>query len=193
MEITPLSIPGAFIIKYQSIGDNCGHHSTGFCERTFAQYGIDFTVRQANISHSHCRGTVRGFHFQYPPNAEQKLIRCINGSLFDVIVDLRPESPTFLQSISVELTAELCQALLVPERCAHGFQTLREDTTALYYVSSFYAPGSESGLRWNDPRLGISWPQQVSCISRKDATWPLIAENLDKVMAEMSPAFALAS
>lgn len=186
MELDSLGIPGAFLITHKISADDRGYFSRDFCEDVFACYGIDFRLRQANVSHTRHAGTIRGFHFQYPPNSEQKLLRCLNGSLFDVIVDLRPESPTFLKSISVELSAERRQALLVPKRCAHGFQSLSDNTTVLYYVSAFYSPEFEGGLRWNDPQLQIDWPREITNISTKDAGWPLLKDNIDKISTGMS-------
>lgn len=127
---------------------------------------------QCNLSFNHRAGTLRGMHYQAPPATETKLVRCVRGAIFDVIVDLRPNSPTFLQHVGVELTAENRRALYVPELFAHGYQTLTDDTEVLYMVGEFYTPGAERGLRYDDPALGIAWPLPVSAISEKDLAWP---------------------
>jgi dTDP-4-dehydrorhamnose 3,5-epimerase len=146
---------------------------------------VDFQVRQINRSFNQRAGTVRGFHFQFPPHAEHKFLRCVHGSLLDVLVDLRPESPTFLQTEQLELRAEDHQAVLIPERCCHALQTLSDGTEILYQVSAYYAPQAEFGLRWNDPRLAIDWPLEVTEISAKDAGWPLLSESLSQIQERM--------
>ncbi len=167
-------------------GDERGWFARAFCERELAEHGVEFQVRQINRSYNARAGTVRGFHFQFPPHAEHKFLRCVQGSLVDVLVDLRPESPTFLQTAQVELRAEDHQAVLIPERCCHALQTLTDGTEILYQVSAFYAPEAEFGLRWNDPALGIRWPLEVSEISAKDAAWPLLSESLSRIQAGMA-------
>ena len=187
MLFEPLSIEGAFLIGSEPIGDARGWFARAFCQREFAQHGIDFQVRQTNRSYNQHSGTLRGFHGQFPPHAEQKLLRCVQGSLVDVLVDLRPESPTFLQSLTVELSAENQLSLLIPERCCHALQTQTEATEILYLVSTFYAPEAEFGLRWDDPQLGITWPLPVNEISQKDASWPLLSQNLNTIRERMAP------
>jgi dTDP-4-dehydrorhamnose 3,5-epimerase len=186
MLFEPLPIAGAFLVGVQPIGDERGWFARGFCQREFAEHGIDFLVRQANRSFNARAGTLRGFHAQYPPHGEQKLLRCVQGSLVDVVVDLRPESPTFLQCTMVELSAANQQSLLIPERCCHALQTQSDATEILYLVSAFYAPEAEFGLRWDDPQLGISWPLPVSEISAKDASWPLLSESLETIRSRMA-------
>lgn len=186
MRFQPLAIAGAFLVGPEQIGDERGWFARGFCQREFAEQGIDFEIRQANRSFNRQAGTLRGFHAQYPPHAEQKLLRCVQGSLVDALVDLRPESPTFLQSVLVELSADNQQSLLIPERCCHALQTQSEATEILYLVSAFYAPEAEFGLRWNDPQLGINWPLPVSEISEKDANWPLLSDSLPTIRARMA-------
>lgn len=186
MQFDPLAIAGAFRITSQPIGDERGWFARAFCQRELAEQGVDFQVRQINRSYNQKAGTVRGFHFQFPPHAEHKFLRCVQGSLVDVVVDLRPESPTFLQTEQVELRADKHEAVLVPERCCHALQTLSDGTEILYQVSAFYAPEAEFGLRWNDPRLGISWPLEVSEISAKDAAWPLLSESLPSIRERMA-------
>lgn len=186
MLFEPLAIAGAFRITSQPIGDERGWFARAFCQRELAANGLDFQVRQINRSFNQKQGTVRGFHFQFPPHAEQKFLRCMAGALVDVVVDLRPESPTFLQAEMVELQAEHHQAVLIPERCCHALQTLRDATEILYQVSAFYEPEAEFGLRWNDPQLGITWPLEVSEISAKDGNWPLLNESLSSIRDRMA-------
>lgn len=186
MQFEPLSIPGAFRITSKPIDDERGWFARAFCQRELAEQGVDFEVKQINRSSNQKAGTVRGFHFQFPPHAEQKFLRCVGGALVDVVVDLRPESPTFLHSEMVELRAEDHQAVLIPERCCHALQTLAEATEILYQVSAFYAPDAEFGLRWDDPQLDISWPLAVSEISAKDGAWPLLSDSLATIRARMA-------
>jgi dTDP-4-dehydrorhamnose 3,5-epimerase len=180
-----LPIAGAVLVAPQPIGDERGWFARGFCQREFAEHGINFPVRQMNRSFNARAGTLRGFHAQFPPHGEQKLLRCVQGALVDVVVDLRPESPTFLQTAMVELNAENQNTLLIPERCCHALQTQSDATEILYLVSAFYAPEAEFGLRWDDPRLGITWPLPVSEISAKDAGWPLLSESLETIRERM--------
>jgi dTDP-4-dehydrorhamnose 3,5-epimerase len=180
-----LPIAGAVLVAPQPIGDERGWFARGFCQREFAEHGINFPVRQMNRSFNARAGTLRGFHAQFPPHGEQKLLRCVQGALVDVVVDLRPESPTFLQTAMVELNAENQNSLLIPERCCHALQTQSDATEILYLVSAFYAPEAEFGLRWDDPRLGITWPLPVSEISAKDAGWPLLSESLETIRERM--------
>lgn len=186
MQFQPLSIDGAFLVTSDPVGDERGWFARAFCQRELAEHGVDFHPRQVNRSFSAKAGTVRGFHFQFPPHCEQKFAHCVRGSLVDVVVDLRPESPTFLQKAMIELRAEDHQAVLIPERCCHAIQTLRDATEIHYQVSAFYAPEAEFGLRWDDPQLGISWPLAVSEISAKDAAWPLLSESLGRIRARMT-------
>lgn len=186
MQFEPLAIAGAFLVTSEPVGDQRGWFGRAFCQRELAEHGVDLQVRQVNRSHSQRAGTLRGFHFQFPPHAETKFLSCVQGALVDVLVDLRPESPTFLQQQTVELRAEKYQAVLIPERCGHALQTLSDATEILYQVSAFYAPQAEFGLRWNDPQLGITWPLAVTEISAKDAAWPLLSESLTSIRARMA-------
>ena len=186
MQFEPLPIQGAYRATSQPSGDQRGWFARAFCQRELAELGVDFQVRQINRSFNQKAGTVRGFHFQFPPHAEHKFLRCVQGALVDVVVDLRPESPTFLHSHMVELRAEDHQAVLIPERCCHALQTLSDATEILYQVSAYYAPEAEFGLRWNDPELAISWPLEVSEISAKDASWPLLGESLASIRERMT-------
>ncbi|MFN7659089.1 MAG: dTDP-4-dehydrorhamnose 3,5-epimerase, partial [Dolichospermum sp.] len=140
----------------------------------FIAHGLKPTVAQCNLSFNHKKGTLRGMHYQTLPAAETKLIRCTQGAIYDVIVDMRPESPTYLSHIGVELTAENRRALYVPEMFAHGYQALTDGAEVVYQVGEFYTPGYERGLRYDDPILGISWPLNATEMSDKDRNWPLL-------------------
>jgi dTDP-4-dehydrorhamnose 3,5-epimerase len=172
MVFTETRLAGAHLVDLQLLEDDRGFFARTFCQREFSLHGLDVNVAQCNLSCSASRGTLRGMHYQAPPFAEAKLVRCLRGAIYDVIVDLRPDSATFLQWIGVELAAETGRALFVPRGFAHGFQTLGDDTHVCYQMSEFYAPEAARGIRWNDPLLGISWPEEVSCMSAKDRTYP---------------------
>lgn len=169
---TPLA--GAYVVDAERRSDERGHFARVFCEQEFERMGLAGHVAQANASVSLRRGTLRGLHFQYPPAVEAKFVRCTSGAVLDVIVDLRPESPTFLDHFAIELDADTGRALYVPGRFAHGFQTLRDGTTLFYQASTMYSPDHEGGLRHDDPRLGVSWPLPVAAISEKDRTFALL-------------------
>jgi dTDP-4-dehydrorhamnose 3,5-epimerase len=185
MLFTETPLAGAWIVELDLKEDDRGFFARSFCQREFDEHGIASDVKQANISLSKAAGTVRGMHFQYPPADENKFIRCISGALLDVIVDLRPESPTFLQHTAVELSAANRRAFVVPPRFAHGFITLADDTEVMYLVSAFYTPAEEGGLRFDDPALGINWPRQMSVISDKDASWPVLGDQRDQIKQKM--------
>jgi dTDP-4-dehydrorhamnose 3,5-epimerase len=176
MIFTETKLKGAFIIDVERRDDNRGFFARAFCQREFADHGLKPLIAQANIAFNKARGTLRGMHFQFPPVAETKLVRCTRGAILDIIVDLRPESPTYLDHVEVELTADNHRALYVPERFAHGYQVLEDGTETSYQVGEFYAPGLEGGLRYNDPRLGLTWPLPVTEISLKDDAWKLLDE-----------------
>src|SRR5918996_1542811 len=176
MIFTETKLAGAFILDLERREDNRGYFARAFCQHEFEEHGLKPIIAQANIASNKYKGTLRGMHFQYPPAAETKLVRCTRGAILDIIVDLRPESPTYLQHIAVELNEDNQRALYVPERFAHGYQTLRDNTDTSYQVGEFYTPGAEGGLRYNDPRLGLSWPLPVSAITEKDRNWKLLDE-----------------
>jgi dTDP-4-dehydrorhamnose 3,5-epimerase len=165
-------IAGVVHVRIEPHADDRGLFARTFCAQEFEAAGLRHFVAQANVSFNHRRGTLRGLHFQRPPAAEAKLVRCTRGRVFDVAVDLRPESSTFLRHVAVELEAGARNALYVPEGCAHGYLTLEDACEVTYQVSAFYAPGAEAGLRWDDPMLAITWPEAVRVISDKDAAWP---------------------
>jgi dTDP-4-dehydrorhamnose 3,5-epimerase len=172
---------GAFVIELERREDSRGFFARAFCQKEFADHGLKPLIAQANLAFNKRKGTLRGMHFQYPPNAETKLVRATRGAILDIVVDLRPESATYLQHVAVELTADNHRALYVPERFAHGYQALEDATETSYQVGTFYAPESEGGLSPFDPRLGLKWPLPVSEISPKDAAW----KHLDEVEAEV--------
>jgi dTDP-4-dehydrorhamnose 3,5-epimerase len=172
MKFTETKLKGAYVIDIEPIGDERGFFARAWCRKEFEAHSLITEVAQANLSYNRDRGTVRGMHWQVPPHAETKLVRCIRGAIYDVIVDLREASPTYLEWIGVELTAENHRILFVPEGFAHGFQTLEDHTEVYYQVSEFYTPEAERGARHDDPAFGISWPLPVSSLSAKDASWP---------------------
>jgi len=174
MQFTETKLKGAYIIDLERREDERGFFARAFCQNEFAAYGLKPIIAQANLAFNIQKGTLRGMHFQFPPAAESKLVRCTRGAILDIIVDLRPESSTYLQHISVELDEDNHRALYVPERFAHGYQALRDNTETSYQVGEFYRPDCESGLMYNDPRLGLSWPLPVSVISAKDQKFGLL-------------------
>lgn len=181
MIFTQTRLEGAFVIDLERREDDRGFFARAFCQKEFADHGLKPVIAQANIAFNRRKGTLRGMHFQFPPHAETKLVRATRGAILDIIVDLRPESPTYLRHVAVELSADNHRALYVPERFAHGYQALEDATETSYQVGEFYAPGTEGGLSPFDPRLGLAWPLPVSEISPKDAAW----KGLDQVEAEV--------
>lgn len=171
MIFTKTPLADAFVIELQLIGDERGFFARSWCQREFAEHGLDSNLVQCNISFNRHQGTLRGMHFQLPPFAETKLVRCIRGSMYDVIIDLRPDSPTFLQWFGVELNAENRRMLYVPKGFAHGFQTLAADTEIFYQMSQFYAADYAGGVRWNDPLFAIQWPEKAQIMSDRDQTY----------------------
>ena len=168
MLFTETELQGAFVIDLQPHKDERGFFAREFCQKEFEDHGLKPVVAQANLAFNVKAGTVRGMHFQFPPAAETKLVRCVRGAILDIIVDLRPESPTYLKHITVELNEDNWRALYVPERFAHGYQALKDNTVTSYHVGAFYAPETEGGLLHDDPSLGLKWPLPVSVISQKD-------------------------
>lgn len=172
MKFTETELPGAFVIELDRLEDSRGFFARSWCSKEFEEHGLAPVVVQANVSYNARAGTLRGMHYQIAPYEETKLVRCTRGALYDVIVDLRPDSATYKRWIGVELTQTNYRMLYVPAGFAHGFITLEDDTDANYFVSQAYTPGAERGLRWNDPAFGIEWPREVEVISDKDAAWP---------------------
>ncbi len=181
MIFTETKLQGAYIIDIDRKEDSRGFFARAFCQKEFVAQGLKPVIAQANVAFNHQKGTLRGMHFQYPPAAETKLVRCTRGAILDIIVDLRPESPTYLEHIAVELNEDNSRALYVPERFAHGYQVLRDKTETSYQVGEFYTPGAEGGLPYNDLRLGLEWPLPVSTISEKDQNW----RTLDEIEPEL--------
>jgi dTDP-4-dehydrorhamnose 3,5-epimerase len=170
---TPTKLLDAYIIDLHKLSDDRGFFARAWCQKEFEAHRLTSQVVQCNVSFNPHQGTLRGMHFQVAPYAEAKLIRCTQGALYDVIIDLRAQSPTYMQWLGVELTAGNRRMLYVPEGFAHGYQTLTADTEAFYQVSQFYHPEAEGGVRWNDPAFGIDWPETAHrLISTKDQNWP---------------------
>jgi dTDP-4-dehydrorhamnose 3,5-epimerase len=176
MIITRTAIEGPAIVDLDRRSDDRGFFARTFCVTEFANEDLATDVEQCNLSFNHRAGTLRGMHFQVAPHPEAKLVRCIAGAVLDIIVDVRPGSPTWLQHVAVELSAQNRRALYVPPYFAHGYQTLVDGAEVTYQVSGSYVPAAERGLRWDDPDLGLAWPLPVAVISDKDASWPLLSE-----------------
>jgi dTDP-4-dehydrorhamnose 3,5-epimerase len=186
MNFTETKLEGAFIIDLDLKEDNRGFFARAFCQHEFGEHGLKPIIAQANLAFNRRKGSVRGMHFQFPPTAETKLVRCTRGAILDIIVDLRPESPTYLDHVAVELTADNHRALYVPERFAHGYQVLEDVTETSYQVGEFYTPESEGGLRYDDPALGLTWPLPVTEMSDKDRVWALLEDVEPELVRRMS-------
>jgi dTDP-4-dehydrorhamnose 3,5-epimerase len=169
---TETALKGAWIVDLQQMHDNRGFFARSFCQEEFAVRGLETGVAQCNISFNKARGTLRGMHFQLPPKAEAKLVRCTRGAVQDVIIDLRADSATYCRWTSVELTGDNRRALYIPEGFAHGFQTLVDDSEVFYQMYEFFASECASGVRWDDPAFGIVWPLTNPIISEKDLSYP---------------------
>ncbi len=172
MIFTATKLPGAFVIEPKRFTDERGFFAPAWTQTAFATHGITVPTTECNISVSAKQGTLRGMHYQRPPYAQAKLVRCTAGAIYDVIIDLRPDSPTYKQWFSVELTADNRLMLYVPEDFAHGFLTLRDDTEVVYQVSAAYAPEYAAGVRWNDPAFGVEWPASELILLPRDAQYP---------------------
>jgi dTDP-4-dehydrorhamnose 3,5-epimerase len=165
-------LPGAFLIDIEPRTDERGLFARTWCREEFAAHGLDTRVAQTSVSLNRKRGTLRGMHFQAPPRSEVKLVRCLRGAIYDVIIDLRPTSPTFLRHLGVELAGETRRALYIPEGFAHGFQTLADDVEISYQMTVPHAPEAARGVRWNDPAFGIEWPIASPILLARDAAYP---------------------
>ncbi len=172
MIFKPLPLAGAYLIEMEKIHDRRGYNARVWCEREFSEHGLATNLSQINVICNGPKGTLRGFHFQHPPLSEAKLFRVTRGAIYDVIVDLRQNSSTYLQWTSVELTADGGQMLYVPEEFGQGFQTLVDDTELTYQVTAPYSPDHGGGFRYDDPTFKIDWPMAPMAISEKDAGWP---------------------
>ena len=175
MIFTPTAVAGAFIIDVQQRQDERGYFARLWCERELAQQGLSTRIAQANVAVSIKAGTLRGMHLQREPYAEVKIMRCQRGALYDVVVDLRPQSPSYLKWVGVELNELNGRMLYAPEGCAHGYLTLRDDTELAYSTSQFYEMDAAYGVRYDDPALNIQWPAATRVISEQDRRWPLLA------------------
>jgi dTDP-4-dehydrorhamnose 3,5-epimerase len=174
MRFIATELDGACVVEPEPHQDSRGLFARTFCAHEFRDHGLAGTFVQCNTSWNTHKGTVRGLHYQLAPSCEAKLVRCTAGEVWDVIVDLRPESPTYLQYVAIELSARNRRALYIPEMFAHGFQTLKDGTEVSYQMSEFYTPELARGLRYDDPKLGIRWPLPVTSISEKDESWVLL-------------------
>lgn len=174
MIFEPTVLPGAFVVQLERLEDERGSFARSWCREEFLAQGLNAELAQCNVSYNRRRGTLRGMHFQVAPYAEAKLVRCTRGAVYDVIVDLRPESPTFTRWIATELTPDNDRMLYVPEGFAHGFQTLRDDTEIFYQMSAPYSPDCARGVRWDDPRFSIEWPVGKIIISNKDQNYDML-------------------
>jgi len=176
MKFIETKLKGAYVIEPELLEDERGFFTRAFCQKEFEAHGMNPRLVQGNISYNKLKGTLRGMHYQVTPMAETKLIRCTKGAIFDVIVDLRPESPTYCQWVEVELNADNHRMLYIPEGFAHGYQAMEDETEIFYLVSEFYSPENERGVRWDDPVFGIRWPLNTKIISKKDKNYPLISQ-----------------
>jgi len=172
VKLIPTTVDGVIRIDLEPIADERGSFARAFCAKTLADAGHPFEIVQANLSHNLKAGTLRGMHFQKAPTPDPKIIRCERGSIFDVAVDLRPKSPTYLKWTGTELSAGNGSALLIPAGCAHGFITLTDDSQLLYLMGAPYVAELATGVRWDDPSFGIEWPRKPAVIAERDATYP---------------------
>jgi dTDP-4-dehydrorhamnose 3,5-epimerase len=171
MRFVPTAVHGVFIIEPEPVEDERGYFARIWCQTEFSKHGLDPALEQCNLSFNRRRGTLRGLHYQAPPGEEAKLVRCTRGSVFDVALDLRPYSPTFLKHVKAELDSGRQCALYIPAGCAHGFQTLEDATEVMYQMSRSYAPEFARGVRWDDPMFDILWPLEVTVISERDRNY----------------------
>lgn len=180
MIFTKTTLDGACVVDLEPRIDERGFFARGWCRREFEEQGLAAEFVQGNVSYTGRKGTIRGLHYQVAPCREAKLVRCIRGAIWDVIIDLRPDSRTYLEWLGLELTAENRRQVYIPEGFAHGYQTLADESEILYQVTAFYAPEAERGIRWNDPRFDIRWPEADRSMSPKDAGWPDFAQEPDR-------------
>lgn len=177
MKFIETKLKGAYIIELELIEDERGFFARSFCQKEFEEHGLNPCIAQCNISYNKKKGTLRGMHYQVAPHEEAKIVSCISGAIYDVVIDLRPDSPTYCQWFAVELTAYCSpltahyKMLYIPEGFAHCFQTLKDDTTVFYQMSEFYHPECAKGVRWDDPAFGIQWPLSSPVLSQKDMNY----------------------
>jgi dTDP-4-dehydrorhamnose 3,5-epimerase len=172
VKFTPTALPGVYLVDLEPIEDDRGFFARAWCREEFTALGLDANLEQCNISFNRHKGTLRGLHFQAEPHGEAKLVRCTRGAIHDVALDLRPDSPAYLQHVGVELSADNRRALFIPAGLAHGFQTLAPESEVFYQMSRAYVPGAGRGVRWDDPAFGIAWPDDERTISERDRAWP---------------------
>lgn len=173
MIFTETALKGSFVIDPEAVRDERGMFARTWCQKEFEAQGLKVTWVQSSISVNNRKGTMRGMHYQAAPHEESKLVRCTRGEIYDVIVDLRPTSPTYCRYVGVTLSAENRRAVYIPKQFAHGFLTLEENSEVSYYMSEFHDPASARGLRWDDPTFGIQWPDAIMVMSEKDRSWPV--------------------
>ncbi|MCL5062106.1 MAG: dTDP-4-dehydrorhamnose 3,5-epimerase [Nitrospirae bacterium] len=171
MKFIETKLKGAYVIELEPIEDERGFFARSFCKKEFEKHGLNSHIVQCNISYNRKKGTLRGMHYQIAPYEEAKLVSCMRGAIYDVIIDLRKDSATYCQWIAVELTAKNYRMLYIPKDFAHGFQTLKDNTVVFYQMFEFYHPECAGGVRWNDPTFGIDWPLSVKIISKKDSSY----------------------
>ena len=177
MIISPLSIPGAAVVTFTPHGDDRGEFCRIFCLNELKEIHGNRRIVQINRSVTRQSGTVRGMHFQNPPCAEMKFFQCTRGRVFDVVVDIRKDSPSFLSWVGIELSPDIRKMVVIPEGCAHGFQAMTDDVEVLYFTTAFYAPDCEEGIRFDDPKIGIRWPLPVRGVSERDMQHPLLSDD----------------
>ena len=175
MICTATALSGAFVIDPEPVRDERGLFARIWCQQEFEARGLSGTWVQSSISFNSRKGTLRGMHYQAAPNEEVKLVRCTMGAIYDVIVDLRPTSPTYRQHVGVTLSADNRRSVYIPKQCAHGFLTLEDKCEVSYHMSDFHAPASARGFRWDDPAFQIEWPDVITVMSDRDRTWPVFA------------------
>ena len=173
MRFIETELPGAYIIDVEPNADDRGFFARTFCTNELEAHGLQSRIAQCSLAFTYKKGAVRGMHYQVAPATETKVVRCTRGAIYDVIIDLRPDSPTYMRHVGIELTGDNRRSLYVPEMFAHGYQSLTDETEVTYQISEFYAPEHQRGVRHDDPAFGIRWPLPVSDLSAKDAAWPL--------------------
>ena len=181
MEFIDTNISGLWVVKSDPITDHRGFFARTFCKHDFQGIGLQEEFVQHNFSFNLTKGTVRGMHYQIPPYTETKYLRCVQGNIFDVVVDVRKNSPTYLKHFSIELSFSNMLGLIVPHGCAHGFQVLEDNTSLIYFHTQFYQQGFERGIRFDDPVLGINWPVKTTCMSDRDKGFPLINNKFEPI------------
>ncbi len=172
MNFQKTRLEGAWIVDLNRLEDERGFFARSFCQREFTEHGMNPHIAQCNVSYNQKKGTLRGMHLQISPSREAKVVQCTQGAIYDVMIDMRPDSPTFCESLGVVLSAENYRMLYIPEGFAHGFLTLEDHSNVFYLMSEFYAPDYARGFRWNDPAFNIAWPDTPAVISERDAGYP---------------------